>query len=147
MVRGANGIVFYSWFDILRNDDMSFTEQWGHLCDVATELDKFAPVLLSDAGAAPAAAVSKKGGGSAPWLRTRARFGDERGDYYYLFAANDGDGSGEVVFSLGDSVKISGNVEVVSESPTRTITPADDRSFNDHSKALDVVIYRLATKK
>ena len=50
--RGANGIVYYSYFDIKRNDDVPFETQWGILSAVAAELDSYAPVLLSDEGPA-----------------------------------------------------------------------------------------------
>ena len=179
--RGANGIVFYScgfcscfvrfsglaftirvalnaqyglrYFDIKRNDDMPFETQWSHLSAVAAEIDRFAPVLLSDEGAAPPVTASlKSGDGSPAWLATRARWGPSAaqagkgGKDFYLFVANDGNGAGKVQFQLaGTSIGADG-VSVVSETPPRKIQPDDASSFSDEVKRLDVVVYRFTPK-
>jgi hypothetical protein len=153
--RGANGIIYYSFFDIKRNDDVSFAKQWAVLSGVAAEIDSFAPVLLSDEGAAPpvtiTGGVSPADGGDAPsWLSARARWapsteGDAEGNVFYVFVANDGNGAGKVTFKLDSSVgKIgAGGVEVVSEAPPRKIESLDGRSFVDDIERLDVVVYRF----
>jgi hypothetical protein len=94
IANGANGIVFYSYFDIQRNADVPFDVQWGRLLDVATEVKLFAPIVLSDEGGAlaPLASVvvgaaerptaAARGGGGAvaramttpTWLHMRARW-------------------------------------------------------------------------
>ncbi len=48
---GANGIVFYAFFDMVnekgRPADVSFAEQWYRVCEAGRELLKYAPVMLS----------------------------------------------------------------------------------------------------
>ena len=54
VAAGANGLFFYSYFDIQRNPDVPFETKWAELDALAGELLRFAPLLLSDGGAAPA---------------------------------------------------------------------------------------------
>ena len=166
--RGANGIVYYSFFDIKRNDDVSFDTEWGILSQVAAEIDKYAPVLLSDEGAAPAPTLTlpsdKRGDGSddsPSWLAARARWAAspavgplQGGDDYYLFVANDGNGGGDVTFTIDRSVEVisAEGVQVVSESTPRKIAldgsgAGGTVSFSDSVDALDVVVYKLSTRK
>eukprot|EP01051_Picozoa_sp_SAG22_P010273 SAG22_NODE_913_length_6527_cov_2.919726_6_plen_182_part_00 len=170
--RGANGIVFYSFFDIKRNDDVPFAKQWTVLSAVAEEIDSYAPVLLSDEGAAPPVTItttctttggqdlvarpnSGVAGGPPSWLSARARWAapaggtaaTAAGNTYYLFVANDGNGAGGVTFTLSNTVGSigAGGVEVVSESPPRKIKPPQGgRSFSDAIDALAVVVYRFS---
>ena len=60
ITRGANGIFFYSFMDIQRNPDVPFTAQWNILTAIATEIERYAKVLLSDAGEAPAVTITLK---------------------------------------------------------------------------------------
>lgn len=166
--RGANGIVYYSFFDIKRNDDVGFDTEWGILSQVAAEIDKYAPVLLSDEGAAPAPTLTlpsdKRGDGSddsPSWLAARARWAAspavgplQGGDDYYLFVANDGNGGGDVTFTIDRSVEVisAEGVQVVSESTPRKIAldgsgAGGTVSFSDSVDALDVVVYKLSTRK
>ena len=147
---GTECAVWLRYFDIKRNDDMPFETQWSHLSAVAAEIDRFAPVLLSDEGAAPPVTASlKSGDGSPAWLATRARWGPsaaQAGKDFYLFVANDGNGGGKVQFQLaGTSIGADG-VSVVSETPPRKIQPDDASSFSDEVKRLDVVVYRFTPK-
>ena len=173
--RGANGIVYYSFFDIKRNDDVSFETEWGILSAVAAEIDKFAPVLLSDEGAAPTPTLAQAGRGrqikqsetgnatedSPTWLAARARWmasatvsPSQSGDDYYLFVANDGDGGGKVTFTIDRSVEAisAEGVQVVSVSPPRKIDfdgsgTSGTMSFSDTVDPLDVVVYKITTHK
>lgn len=171
--RGANGIVYYSFFDIKRNDDVSFATEWGVLKDVAAEIDKFSPMLLSDEGSAPAPILTLRdknkihddiGDGnedSPSWLAARARWKApaiagslQGGDEYYLFVANDGNGKGNVTFAIDRSVEVisAEGVQVVSESPPRQIdfdgSGSDGTvSFSDSIDRLDVMVYKLSTRK
>ena len=45
---GANGLIFYSWFD-MRNLDKTdpFDKRWKEVCEMAAEIKKFIPILLS----------------------------------------------------------------------------------------------------
>ncbi len=170
--RGANGIVYYSFFDIKRNDDVSFATEWGILSEVAAEIDKFAPMLLSDEGAAPKPTLAQAkdrhlytkqgdtgdgGDGSPRWLAARARWVAsaavgplQGGDDYYLFVANDGNGGGRVTFTIDRSVGAitAEGVQVVSVSPPRKIDFDDSgMSFSDTVDPLDVVVYKISTRK
>ncbi|MFA6814741.1 MAG: hypothetical protein WCS73_00400 [Lentisphaeria bacterium] len=45
---GANGLVFYSWFDMRNLDKLDpFDKRWKDVCIMAAEIKKFIPVLLS----------------------------------------------------------------------------------------------------
>jgi hypothetical protein len=108
--EGATGLVFYSFYDLKRNPDVSFDEQWSHLKRIVAEIDAAAPALLSTepvpsievrevdesasaaSGQPPGTAVS-----SSEWLRWTARM--HRGKLL-LVAVSDGDGGGRVAFKL-----------------------------------------------
>lgn len=45
--EGANGIVFYSWFDLHRDPTTPFEEQWAKVKPVAAEIKSMIPALLS----------------------------------------------------------------------------------------------------
>jgi hypothetical protein len=121
---GANGIFFYSYFELQRNPDVPFETMWSRLDAVADEVQAFAPELLSDGGAAPRVGFA---GGKAPsWLSTRERWPDcdsVRGDRSYIvFAVGDGSGSGNVTFALNaTTVGRAKAVTVANEKPPRTI--------------------------
>ena len=145
ITRGANGIFFYSFYDIERNPDVPFTTQWNILTAIAAEIEHYAEVLLSDAGAAPAVAISSYNSSSQlppSWLKARARWGDDRN--FYLFVCNDGNGAGRVRFTLGKGVAIGkGGVTVVSTSPPRQLDFTSKFEFSDDVEALDIVVYRF----
>ncbi len=91
--EGAQGLVFYSWFDLKRNPDVPFKVQWEGLKRIAAEIDRMAPIVLS---IEPAAAVTVAGA-RPPWLHDLVR---TRGGKLYLVAVNDGDGEGRVAYRL-----------------------------------------------
>jgi hypothetical protein len=154
IVRGANGIIYYSFFDMMSGChrtstcplDVSNTTQWSRIKIIATEVERFAPILLSNAGAAPAVSVLNITGAAPSWIATRERWDDKAPGTMFIFAANDGDGSGEVTFVLGGGLLASGgsHVEVLSEAPTRKIPlKAGSDRFVDTSHAMDVAVYKL----
>ena len=153
IVRGANGLFYYSFFDMMSGChrtgtcplDVSNMTQWARMSRIAAEVERFAPVLLSNAGAAPAATVLNGTGGVPPWVATRERWDDSASETMFIFAANDGDGGDAVTFVLGGGlVAMGGSVEVVSETPVRTIgLEAGSDRFHDTSNPLDVVVYKL----
>jgi hypothetical protein len=91
--EGATGLVFYSWYDVRRNPDVSFDLQWNGLKRVAAEIDRRSPILLS-VEPVPAVTVA---GASPGWLHWLAR---AQGGKLYIIAVNDGDGEGKVAFTL-----------------------------------------------
>lgn len=91
--EGATGLVFYSWYDVKRNPDVSFEKQWEGLKRIAAEIDQMAPILLS---VDPAPPIRVRG--QAPtWLHWLSR---KSGSKSYLVVVNDGDGEGTVEFRL-----------------------------------------------
>ena len=170
IVRGANGIVSVkrlAWLTRLANQsrvlqfffpdwkgdpegwagNMSWAQKWSNMAQLAEEIDAFAPVLLSDE-AAPLPSVVE----NVSWVRTRAQWGpaadgvanDVANDYYYLFAANDANGSGTVTFRLPEPLRLVGNVTTVVgmvESAGRTIEGRGGE-FSDSFGLLDVRVYR-----
>ena len=112
IVRGANGVVYYSFFvssfastcnmnvcmyQVHNSDlatpnlqdmmsgchrtntcplDVSNLTQWARMSRIAAEVETFAPVLLSDAGKAPAVTVLNATGGVPGWVATRERWDD-----------------------------------------------------------------------
>ncbi len=91
--EGATGLVFYSWFDVKRNPDAPFDVQWSGLKRLAEEIDRMAPILLSDE---PMPSIRVQGE-QPRWLHWLAR---QSGGKTYLMVVNDGDGEGEVSFHL-----------------------------------------------
>jgi hypothetical protein len=47
IAEGANGLVFYSWFDLRRDSAHPFEEQWAKVKRVAEEVKRMSPALLS----------------------------------------------------------------------------------------------------
>ena len=144
--RGANGIFYFSFYDIQRNPDVPFAQQWGILTAIAAEIEHHADVLLSDAGAAPVVAISSSESTFPPgWVTARARWGDDKD--FYLFVCNDGNGGGTVKFTLDKSVSIGkSGVTVVSESPPRKLDFTSKFEFSDKVEALDVVVYKFSPR-
>jgi len=136
--EGATGLVFYSWFDVQRNPDVPFDTQWAGLQQIAAEIDRMAPVLLS---AEPVPAISAGGpapGQAAPgWLHWLARCHQGK---LWLVAVSDGDGEGEITFALPAQVP---SVTVVGEA--RAIRP-EGRVFRDALGRLALHIYEINGK-
>jgi hypothetical protein len=98
VAAGANGIVFYEYADLLRNPDVHFETAFRNLKTIATELAKYTPVLLSDAGKAPTPTVLPW----PSWLMARAQWSDDKEKLFVLFAVSDGSGNGTVTFDVGN---------------------------------------------
>ena len=80
VAAGANGLVFYSYFDLYKmNDRDPFEKRWADVCAMAQEVKRFIPVILS---AEPAPAVTCEG---AAAVETRVW---RSGADVYLLAVN-----------------------------------------------------------
>jgi hypothetical protein len=128
ITEGANGLVFYSWFDIRRNPDVPFDTQWERLRTIAEEIDRFAPILLS-ADPVPMLTVE-----APAWLHWTARVRDGK---LYVFAVNDGDGEGKVRFKFPAAPKA---VRAVLDG--RSIAVAGD-TLEDELKPLALAVYEV----
>lgn len=96
IAEGANGLVFYSFFDINRDPAMPFEEHWVRLKRLAAEINEIAPVLLS---VEDAPAIKAQ---SADWLHWAVR---QQGDTTYLIVVNDEDAEHVARFTLPDVPK------------------------------------------
>jgi len=134
IAEGATGLVFYSWFDVKRNPDVSFEEQWSGLKRLAAEIDRMTPMLLS---IEPVPEVRVNEGRTPAWLHWFVR---RHLDKIYVIVVNDGDGEGNATFHF--SVAIDSVHEVTQE---RAIEP-NARSFDDHLDRLSVRIYEIVEK-
>lgn len=133
VAEGATGLVFYSWFDIKRNADVPFDTQWDYLKRIAAEVDRMAPALLS-VDPVPAIKVETASSQQPKWLRALAKSHNGK---LYLIAANDGDGEGQIRFTLPSAPR---SIRELSEG--RTIG-ATGTSFQDQSPKLSVKIYEI----
>jgi len=70
IAEGANGIIFYSWFDIRRDPSTPFEDQWERVKTVAQEIKDMIPVLLSTEAPPPVTIEP------APWLNTLVKHKD-----------------------------------------------------------------------
>jgi hypothetical protein len=131
IAEGATGLVFYSWYDVRRNPDVSFDEQWAGLKRIAEEIDRMAPVILS---VEPAAAITINDGQPPKWLHWLVR---RHGGRTFLLAVNDGDGEGAVTFEFPTVVQ-----EVRELSKGRAV-PADPRGYTEHFRPLEVQLYEI----
>ncbi len=90
ITEGARGLIYYSWFDLKKEPEV-FERRWAEVKQVAAEVKRWMPVLLS-VEPAPALKADKQ-----EWLHwTVRRVGQE----IYLFAVNDEEQPHEAVFKL-----------------------------------------------
>lgn len=130
--EGAKGLVFYSWYDVQRNPDVSFDAQWSYLREIAAEIDAATPALLS---VEPCPPVAVSAFPAAPvWLHWLLR---RHGDTLYLFAVNNGDADGTLTADLPDGWRL---VKAVDGADTLKMT---GDGFLDRLEKLKVRIYRI----
>jgi hypothetical protein len=135
IAEGATGLVFYSWYDIKRNPDVPFDEQWQGLKRIAAEIDSMAPVLLSIEPVPQVSVTCDPAPSGRPnWLNWTARSHNGK---LYVIAANNGDGEGTATFKLPAPPR---SVRVVGEN--RSIEP-QGTTFRDQLKKLAVAIYEV----
>ncbi|HQL71730.1 MAG TPA: hypothetical protein PLD58_01040 [Phycisphaerae bacterium] len=135
LCEGATGLIFYSFYDLRRNVDVSFDEQWGRLTRVVSEIDSLADVLLSIEPTGEVRAEAVPGGKS--WLHWTAR---RRGGRLFLFCVNNGDGEGEVAVTLP---RPAGQVRLRGGGAGPAVK---GRSFRDRLGKLEVKVYEVEEK-
>ena len=137
ITEGATGIVFYSWFDLSRNSDVPFASLWPGIKDVAAEVDRAAPALLS-IEAAPSVTVSDSAASKPPaWLHFIVRRHQGK---VYLFAVNDGSGEGRVQFHIDTPIRR------IREIRSSRAIVAGETTFEGDFKKLQVSIYEVEPK-
>eukprot|EP00039_Didymoeca_costata_P016279 m.287837 g.287837 ORF g.287837 m.287837 type:complete len:666 (+) comp16368_c0_seq9:42-2039(+) len=140
--HGANGIFFYSYFDIKRNPDVPFETEWARLNTVAKEVVHFESILLTAKVENPM--VEADTANVSSWLSVRShQLLDSNAKEYVVFACSDGAGTGKVTFSLPAS--ISQTIEkVVDEGTTPPTTISSmQRSWSQQINKLDAHMYRV----
>ena len=143
LCEGATGLVFYSWYDMKRNPDVPFDQQWGELKRIAAEIDKLAPILLSVEDE-PTFALKVHGGTrkqseEAPsWLHYVVRHYDGKA---YVFATNDGDGAGIVRFCQADGSPW--RIDSVRDLTDNRKLECSRGEFVDNFEPLSVHVYEL----
>jgi len=80
IAEGARGLIYYSFFDIKRDELVPFEEQWGYCKQMAAEISDMIPVIMS-VEQAPLIRAS-----SPEWLHWTTR---QVEDTTYLIAVND----------------------------------------------------------
>ena len=138
---GANGVVFYSFFEALKPSpqNLTFHEQWDHLTTAAAEIAPHGELLLGEPAPAP------EHDPNSPWRMTRAHWVDGAvAKVYMLYAVSDGNGGGPTAFKLRWPIA---TVELlVPGSATRvarTIQPVGTRLFHDNLPPLGFAAYRV----
>jgi hypothetical protein len=135
IAEGATGLVFYSWYDLKRNPDVPFDQQWDGLKRIAAEIDQASPILLSDEDPPAVSARGVSGDQQKPrWLHVLAR---RQAGKIYIFAVNDGDGEGTAVFTLP------GQIGSVRDLTTHRTMEFRGQEFQDGLKKLSVAIYEI----
>ncbi len=130
--KGADGLIYYSFFDLQRNKDVSFETQWSNLKKIVSEIQSYSEILLSEEKADVVKAVGT-GGGEISWLDLTTR---KYNNKLYIFAVNNGNGSGESEFILPSNyktVKLAGN--------TAEQFSLENSRFNDKFRNLEVKVY------
>lgn len=125
---GANGLLFYSFFD-LKKDPGTFQQRWSEVCSIATEVKQFIPVLLS-IEATPQCTFS--GSGKVGW-RIQYKNGET-----YLFVVNGDSAPHYVEFAF------SGNISSLANQLTGgSAVNVNSNNFNVTLAALEAAVYKI----
>ncbi len=127
IAEGADGIVFYSWFDLRRDPAHPFEERWPEVKQVAQEVADMAPVLLS---IEPVPELQVSGPASLHWAARRYE------GTVYLFAVNDGTDPVEA------TVSPAGPPQAVSLAG-RSVPVSEEGTFEVQLPPLGVNVYRI----
>mmetsp|Transcript_45001 Transcript_45001/g.106109 ORF Transcript_45001/g.106109 Transcript_45001/m.106109 type:complete len:150 (-) Transcript_45001:6-455(-) len=132
--NGANGVFFYSFFEMQRNLDVSFDTMWRRVDTVAGEINALAKYLLSPTAPPPTATLPS-------WVATRSHWAstEETQELYILFAVSNGDGGGEVEWALPWRAV---SVEVLGAAP-RHIQPDERGQWRDMLPPLGLRAYKV----
>ena len=127
ITEGADGIVFYSWFDLWKDKARPFAQRWPEVRRVAEEVKRMIPVLLS-VEAAPELKVD-----APPAVHWTVR---KRRASVYLFMVND------APRQAAATVRFATRPRRVTRQG-KNITVGDDGAFTATFEPLGVNIYRV----
>ncbi len=129
--NGADGLIYYSYFDIKRNPDVPFDKQWKNLESIVKEIDDFSPILLS---AKQNDSILVEGvNGDNSWFNWTTR---EYKNQLYIFVVNNGKSEGNI------KIKIPGIFKKITilNYPSTPLNISDSQ-VTDELKNLDLKIY------
>ncbi len=92
LVHGAKGLIFYSFFDLVRDEQYPFSEQWPKVKQMAAEIKPWTELLLTGDTQTDIGVRERE------WLHWTTR---TQGGVTYLFAVNDEDRAHAATFALG----------------------------------------------
>ena len=139
---GSSGIFFYSIYDLYKDPHFTQLQGWQRMSRVALEIQRFAAILLGPR--AGGAAVLTPARPFPGWLMLRSHWGvGKNSSDFFIFAVNDGTGSGQVTLVASDGRKLEA-VTVVNEQPERVVTARPSpSSFRFAMASLDVTVLRV----
>ncbi len=125
--EGADGLVYYAWFELRRPEGVPFEERWPEVKRMAEEVKSFAPALLS---VEPTPEVEVEGPEAIHWT-LRSHEGT-----VYLFMVNDAEEPVAATVRFADRPR---SIAVAGEE----IKMADDGAFEAAFEPLGVNIYEV----
>ena len=125
IAEGADGLVFYSWFDLWRDRAHPFDQQWAKVKRVAEEVGRMAPVLLS---VEPVPELEVEGSEAVRWTARSAQ------GMLHLFVVNTGAVPAEA------TVRFPRRPQGIVGADGRALPVAQDGSLALRLLPLDVVI-------
>jgi hypothetical protein len=131
--EGADGLIYYSYFDLKRNPDIPFAVQWENLKRITAEIDTVSGILLSDENKDTVNLISS--GNNHSWYSWTSRNYKNK---LYIFVVNNGKGEGEIKCTVPGKYK---SVQIIND-PTKHLTLSGSQ-FTDTIKNLEVKIYEL----
>lgn len=129
--EGAMGLIFYSYFDIRRDPDTPFEEHWPRVKQMAAEIKRWAPVLLSVERPAQVAVA-----GEAIHARVQAHSGKT-----YVFVVNDDYESHQAEFALRPGWRLR------RLSDGRLVTADARGRATDQVAGLDLQVYEVLSQR
>ncbi len=129
--EGANGLIYYSYFDLKRNPDVPFAIQWSNLKKIVSEIDGVSDVLLSDEKTDTIQVVGADGDPS--WFNWTVRKYKNR---MYIFVVNNGSKTGGIKIKIPKNFK---SVNLINGTLKNIFIK--DSEFNDTLQVFDVKIY------
>jgi hypothetical protein len=129
--NGADGLIYYSYFDLKRNPDVPFEIQWSNLKRIVTEIDTFSNALLSD-NKADSIRINS-GDGDNTWFNWTTRNFNNR---LYIFVVANGKNEGKIEFNIPGKYK---SIRRINENPQEL--KLINSKFSDTIKNMDVRIY------
>jgi hypothetical protein len=133
---------FYSYFDLAQEgkaDPAAAEGLWHAPARVASEVRRFAPILLSSRAQDIPAIIEPAIGGTS-WLMLRCHAYKSA---MYIFAVSDGTGGGPVTLQPSRE-KTLRSVTVISETPSRAVHLNHNRmAFTDAIAPMGVAVYKV----